>query len=606
MSNKLKDYWDKKERSLVAYRDCVLKSLQQEEDIPELLYQGNALKFQFLNKSESKSLDYLFHTSKHLLILSSPGSGKTTFINYLAAAFAKGQIRNFPNLPVVISLNTYQAGFFVQSIQNQFHLLSKSSIAEDDIKTLLVKGKISLLLDGLDECTYAEKITEDIQRFAFDYPLIPIIVTHRYKSSLSIPGFTSAHLLPLENEDIRLITNHLCSKYRVDSQKLWLNLMSNSTLLFLAKEPFQLHIIVKIYKEKDQKPISINILLDLLISKKLKSIPISKRNEIQDLATIIALYLEKNNLSEFIENDIRTFDEKIGSKGTSSNFSLQENLSQLCKIGILTEEDGRFRFIHLLMQEYFASQISSPQNTYKLLSSLQDEDENISKKFFTRCLLWDEKLDTDKLIIELLKSNKLLAKSYVADFLIDNPTSTNTQKLVLNFLLEETSQSSNWAFRTCDALASLKNEDLTDYCHYKLNGENLTSWEATLITYILSMQGKIDKNGLEFLFQATRDSDPLTRSRAYRALVATKFDAALIFIIDRLKNEKDDTAYEDTILELANINNLPERIPPSSYTTMLVDLEKRISESKHPVNDNLCNLMMKFVGVKSQDKGEKP
>jgi hypothetical protein len=93
--------------------------------------------------------------------------------------------------------------------------------------------------------------------------------------------------------------------------------MSNSTLLFLAKEPFQLHIIVKIYKEKDQKPISINILLDLLISKKLKSIPISKRNEIQDLATIIALYLEKNNLSEFIENDIRTFDEKIGSKGTA-------------------------------------------------------------------------------------------------------------------------------------------------------------------------------------------------------------------------------------------------------------------------------------------------
>lgn len=603
MLKKLKHYWDNKERTLVTYRECVYKSFEHEEDISDWLGQTNLFKVQLLDDLESTSLNDLLQINKHLQILGFPGSGKSTLIKYLAAMCVKGQIRDLPNLPVIIPLISYQPELLLHTIQKQFNHFTESAIAEDDIKALLLQGKILLLLDGLDECAHLEKTKEHIQRFVYEFPVTPIIVTSRYKSSSSIPGFKSAQILPLEQEEIRIISSTLCSKYKVDSQKLWLNLISNSTLCSLAENPFQLQVIVKIYKEQDQKPISINNLLNLLLSKSLQSIPKFKRDEIFDLATKIAIYLEENKRSSFNVKDIKRLKGKKVSKVNEEDSLLQGNLMLLCKMGVLDEENGRYRFIHLLLQEYFASKVSSSLNTYELMLSLENEDEITSKKVFTRCLLWDEKIDTDNLIAELLKSNNLQAKSYVADLLIDNPTTTNTHKLVLNYLLKENVLSTGWVFRTCDALASLNNHHVIEFCRDKLSREKLTVWESTLVAYLLSMQGNTDNNVLEFLFTAARDSDPSTRIRAYRALFATKSNAALVFIIDRMKNEQDDDAYEEIISGLANISDLDERIPPSSYTTMLADLGKRFTASEHSINDRLSHFIIKFVTGKSQDRG---
>ena len=171
----------------------------------------------------------------------------------------------------------------------------------------------------------------------------------------------------------------------------------------------------------------------------------------------------------------------------------------------------------------------------------------------------------------------------------------------MQYLLKNT-QSDNWVFQTCDALASLNNYDIAEDCQIKLTEKNIGEWESTLSAYLLSMQGKSNNKILEALFHAARDKNASVRTRAYRALFATKSIAALAFIIDRMKVEQDDLAFEEILLGLENTADLQEQIPASSYSAMVSELEKRYILSQN-TNDHLFQTINKLSGRKIQNKG---
>lgn len=605
MLNKLIQHWDTNEKILVTYRERFVNSIKHDDYLIDWLEQPIQFKFQVPNDDNSKSLNEIFDNNKHIQIIGYAGSGKTTIVKFLAIAAATGKFKDLPNLPIIIShtsINRHRTLY--SAVSKQFERFSETTPDVDFVNRLLQQGKIFLLLDGIDECSEPEKVISDVREIAEKYPLSPVVITSRTYSTKSIPNFITAKIQPFDKEEIRLITNKLCARYNVDSQKLWLNLNSNSALLSLAENPLQLHIIVRIYKEQNEKPLRINSFIENWIANLLKPENESSKQDTFRFAVKIANYLEESDKSSFAQDEIENIPDNHVEKNWVSHSSVVNSIDLLCKNGVLdAESNNRYRFTHKLLQEYFASKSLASIDTQELFQSIESDNEITSRKSFYKCLLLDEKIDNDRLVFNLLESDKVKAKSYIADLIIDNPTSTNTKVQALNRLLKEDKQSDLWIFRTCDALASLNNTSVIESCQIKLEDEKISAWESTILAYLLSMQGKTNNKVLEVLFQAARDENPSIRTRAYKALFATKSNPALVFIIDRLKTEKDESALEEILSGLINTDNLQDRISASLYSVLMSELEKRYSESPTVDNNLLLNAINKLSVAKKQNTG---
>ncbi|GAB4541542.1 MAG: hypothetical protein Tsb0014_33570 [Pleurocapsa sp.] len=135
-----------------------------------------------------------------LAILGKPGAGKTTFLQHLAIQCSSGKFKA-DCLPLFISLRAW-------AIQGQktedFSLLSYiahiwqcHNVSTEQIETLLQKGKLLILLDGLDEVPqqHNDKIVQQIQQFSQLYYQNQIIVTCRLAAQQFLfRGFTYVEL----------------------------------------------------------------------------------------------------------------------------------------------------------------------------------------------------------------------------------------------------------------------------------------------------------------------------------------------------------------------------------------------------------------------------
>ena len=126
-----------------------------------------------------------------LLILGKPGSGKSTFLKHLAEACRTGSF--CPSLiPVLIMLGDIDA--------SQFKLLDLIQAAFGDLvdteqtKEILKRGRVLILLDGLDEVShqYQRSVQDEIRDFSRnpDYDRNRYILTCRtHTSEYVVPGF---------------------------------------------------------------------------------------------------------------------------------------------------------------------------------------------------------------------------------------------------------------------------------------------------------------------------------------------------------------------------------------------------------------------------------
>ena len=117
----------------------------------------------------------------NLMVVGKPGSGKTTYLQRVVTQCNAGNLQAH-RIPVLIRLRDFvrDGRKLIYSLKPYLEKCWQLSDAE----TLLKQGRVLVLLDGLDEVTGEDgkNITEEIKKFARDYPQVQVIVTCRTQS----------------------------------------------------------------------------------------------------------------------------------------------------------------------------------------------------------------------------------------------------------------------------------------------------------------------------------------------------------------------------------------------------------------------------------------
>jgi formylglycine-generating enzyme required for sulfatase activity len=187
-----------------------------------------------LEKDRSLSVLEAVIQNRNIVIKGDPGSGKSTFVNYLAHCFATGNTNTLTGwhqaeknlLPVIIILRDFAKGLpkklpaqaeprhlwdFVFSRLKAQNLSSSSK----PILELLEQGKAAVFLDGLDEVPTREQrifVRDAVEAFAKRYPNNRFLVTCRVLSyqppksrnepDLRLKNVPEFELAPFDDEKI--------------------------------------------------------------------------------------------------------------------------------------------------------------------------------------------------------------------------------------------------------------------------------------------------------------------------------------------------------------------------------------------------------------------
>jgi len=380
-----------------------------------------------------------------LMVLGEPGSGKTTFLKYLAIHCNQGKFES-QLIPIFIELKSF--AITARSNHCDFSLfnyitenfLLNCELWEEQINTLLLSGKALILLDGLDEVdpeNVDAVLTETycfLQRYFSNKFVISCRIESQRANRLFSLNFTCVKVANFRSEQIEAFANKWFIAVATNSREQGLiqaaqfieklHLSENQSILELAGTPILLNLACLVFQEKTNFPSSRAKLyeegLDILLfrwdeAKNIKRDEVyrklSVRNKKQLLSQVAAVAFELDDKFKVFDRD--TIEQIIADSITKltdkNNAPVQVQLDSEAVLNSIAEQHGLlvehargiYSFSHLTFQEYFTAwrfaNSLEPELLEKLVNHINEE------RWREVFLLTAEMLPSSDKLMELMK-----------------------------------------------------------------------------------------------------------------------------------------------------------------------------------------------------------
>lgn len=332
-----------------------------------------------------------------LMILGKPGAGKTTFLKRIAIQCNSGQFLA-DHVPIFIALKDFaetpQQPSLWQYINDQ---LATNDISDQEItKTLLLQGRVIMLLDGLDEVRQADnnRVFREIRNFSTQYDANHFVITCRIASKeYTFEQFIEVEVADFEDEQItEFATKWFQTKDPKEAQEFIQKLQVNQRIKALATNPLLLTLLCLIFgetlnfpsKRSDLYQEGVNLLLKKWDAKRYiereqvyKKLSYERKECL--LSTIALKTFESGNYffeEELAKEYIRDYIQNIPDAQTDPEALLLDSEAVLKSIeaqhGLLIERArGIYSFPHLTFHEFFiARNIALSRNSQQMLQQL--------------------------------------------------------------------------------------------------------------------------------------------------------------------------------------------------------------------------------------------
>jgi predicted NACHT family NTPase len=194
---------------------------------------------------------------KKLLILGRPGSGKTTFLKNLIIQCISGDFQSHC-IPVFVTLKSFAETRGQPDLFEYVHQLI-SVVEKQDFENLLEKGRILILLDGLDEVrvTDLSRVLTDIEKISDLYFQNQFLITCRISAlkhnlnlfkEVEIDDFDEEQISAFAEKWFRRINNENAANNFLEKLK------SNPQIKELAKTPELLALLCLIFEKPGDFP----------------------------------------------------------------------------------------------------------------------------------------------------------------------------------------------------------------------------------------------------------------------------------------------------------------------------------------------------------------
>ncbi|MBH8554587.1 NACHT domain-containing NTPase [Nostocaceae cyanobacterium CENA357] len=385
-----------------------------------------------------------------LMILGKPGSGKTTFLQYLATECNNRQFQPH-RIAVFIRLKEFAEDAKSESEFNLLKFISQEflscGIDEKSTTTILAQGKALILLDGLDEVasSHADKVTRELRRFTQYFYKNQFVISCRIAAQqYRFMGFTEVEVADFSYEQVEIFVKNwffaVAHKSREDGEATGnfflhqLNLPENQPIREFAVTPLLLHLICLVFQGKAEFPSNqtnfyeqiLNILLirwdEVRGIKRVQSYhDLTSTAKKQLLSQIAAITFERRNYFFEQENIQQFITEYLGNFGSIDIDKSKVMLKEIeAQNGFFVERArGIYSFSHLTLHEYLTAK--NIVHNYQLQAGKNLVNKITEKSWHNVFLLTVSMLTKTDEILWLMKhkiDSLVSAEVKIQDFLI--------------------------------------------------------------------------------------------------------------------------------------------------------------------------------------------